>query len=64
MQMSVHLFVCLIKSVLVLTIHTSDRLEIIILVMSQFSIFDTRYRFGLANQGFQGLRLYDLDCFV
>ena len=43
--------------------HTSDRFVIIILFMSQFSIFDTRYIFGLANQGFQGLRLYDLDCF-
>ena len=33
--------------------HAIERVVIIILVNSQYSIFDTRYRFGLAKQGFR-----------
>ena len=35
------------------TDHAIERVVIIILVNSQYSIFDTRYRFGLAKQGFR-----------
>ena len=33
--------------------HPIERVIIIILVISQYSIYDTWYRFGLAKQGFR-----------
>ena len=33
--------------------HAIEKVVIIILFISQYSIFDTRYRFGLAKQGFR-----------
>ena len=40
-----------INSISSATQHTSELVVRIILFMSHFSIFDTRYIFGLANQG-------------